>query len=770
MFEGFTSGIGIFDALKSIASFKSIILTGFKTLSKLKKLAFVFKTTSYIISAGGSFVLNGFMTKWDINNPALWFGSLNAILGASNVPKFFKSSSKFYARSIVNLYKQLKSKKIVAAVLISAKVIGAVGTTGVSVYLHGDSATGGTWDFKDVSTYDGIINGLTSSKQYIDLAKSGTKFAEFKYKEITSNRMNQIAQRAIDTYNNMNIKSKSSNNLISMNGAQKFKNYLSGADLAVYKTGKLYTIVIKTNTGPDLIIWTNKRGTNIDFLKFNKDGKSVPPNVKLSNNPTINTALHGAIETAQLEIKKQNHQIFDSEIIPKINKIIDDIPIQAEYQTSIIKNKENNFEIMRKIIDKQGFVPLENIEKAISTSFDDAISTNQNQINIMKEHRAKINSVNDWKSTNEVLKKIKSKNIISEHDSDDIKSNKINEAKQSIDHQLDNLNNIDKELKQAQINAVKQVNTKQFDFTEKMENNWLKADPLNSAEINALSARLNAPTKLLHKPNKFYGLMSKLFHSNKMLFSYNIDGNLEIIPKTISNNIIKQHTKIIVNDPSWYDSLQKLKKSDYISFYRPYSESKSRSKRSIDTDCGPNDLQNLNRTYKPNSKKMKLYSLLNTSINTITKFVHNFTKLPDQKSIPLFKHPDQTNNSLSVDGSYLQFNNNLLLLDVITRKFTKQKYVNTNILTDPLEVQVLSMNIIENFENVVHDLYEIDINEFMNIPQLQSKIYNAIMSDDHRQVPSLLKKELLKIFGELNSSDNLYDYYIDDIVHRILSK
>ncbi|XP_026478528.1 uncharacterized protein LOC113384964 [Ctenocephalides felis] len=762
LFLGATSGVGILSVTKSLKSFV-LDIKKFLTLGVLKKFAFIGKVVINIGSGAGSFVLNGFATKWDINNPAFWVGSISAVIGASGVPKFFKDSKEFYARNLVNLYKQLKKQKIVASLLLGTKLFGGVATLGVSVYLHGDAATDGKWDFKDVSTYDGIINGLTSSNDYIDAGRMAKHIGQIQYRESVIRQSNDIANHAVAIYKDLNT---------------NYQTHLTGADIAVYKTGNLHTVVIKTDNGPDLVMWTDKKKSNAEFINYNKNQGDYSTNIKLSNNEAVNNLLHKAIETTQLDLKRENIQIFDTDIIPKINEALDVDSVLSNYQTDITQNKIKNLDVLREIITKQGFVDLKNVEGAVRSSFDNAISSNQNEINKMLHNKRRIlDSSIDLKEKNKILAKIDQQFVILNDDSPEVTNNKINEAKFKIDHELKTLENIKYKIKEVQNNAIGKVLDKDqglAKYTENMESNWIKNDPLRSAEVKALSSYFETPPK-------FSKVARKGFIDGEIMLSYKLSDQMNLVPKAEYNKIIQENTKIKINDLLWYEKLGEWQKDfeEYYMLYKPKQqiliateEGKNPKKRSIinvyDEDLDSYEKQSKNALNQNISRRFGILSLFRRPINAVTTFVQNLTKpLIHPEFTDTFEVPRLTSNNgfdsassniTRIDRSNLQLNSNLLLLDVIARKLTKQRYMNPSTEIDPFEAQLISMNIIENFENVALELYGIDINEFLNVSEIQTEIYNAIMTENYKNVPYLLMmylEEIIVLLDQENFSDDI---------------
>ncbi|WP_406832882.1 MULTISPECIES: RHS repeat-associated core domain-containing protein [unclassified Wolbachia] len=198
-FQGFAIGSSAVGGVNTVKT----VYSGLST--KLGKGLFI---AGSIGTGGGLFALNGFAAGWDFSKPGVYFGFVDAITGAPDLPMFLRGASRFLSkngRNVVSSFDSLKSfsNQRVGGIVFShldlalhkhpfrktimfleslsshqflksvGKIAGGVAGAGSSAYLMGSAISENGWDFTSAYTYHAIINGMLTGGQ---LASSGRAY------------------------------------------------------------------------------------------------------------------------------------------------------------------------------------------------------------------------------------------------------------------------------------------------------------------------------------------------------------------------------------------------------------------------------------------------------------------------------------------------------------------------------------------------------------------------------------------------------------------
>ncbi|WP_353278958.1 RHS repeat-associated core domain-containing protein [Wolbachia endosymbiont (group B) of Longitarsus flavicornis] len=345
-FQGFAIGSGAAGGIRSAGTF-------YKGLSSTwGKGAFIIGSTG---TGGGLFVMNGFATNWDFSKPGVYFGFVDAITGAPDLPMFVRGSGRFLSKNVRNVVNALSHPEQILMridVLRSlrrledrqalhkvyaylrnlashsdyqfskslGKMAGGTAITGLSDYLMGMAASENNWDMTSFSTYHAIINGILTGSQLSSIGRSVYR----KHKTINKikpiKEATTVAEEAIRLYRDLLKEVKISydpgaekkfSNIVKMH--LKKGNIPNTAISVVRTTDKIALVALSGNYGPGLVFSIDLRGKGKSLVVLDDNLLIGGRKVALSDDREINDGIIKAIQDKKEEIKEINIDEYKKE-------------------------------------------------------------------------------------------------------------------------------------------------------------------------------------------------------------------------------------------------------------------------------------------------------------------------------------------------------------------------------------------------------------------------------------------------------------------------
>uniref|UniRef100_A0A3B0JH63 tRNA nuclease WapA n=1 Tax=Wolbachia endosymbiont of Aleurodicus dispersus TaxID=1288877 RepID=A0A3B0JH63_9RICK len=748
----------------------------------------------------GSFYISGSANNWDFSKPGMWYGVLQALDDATNLPVFARSAFKSARRGFIKNMPKGKNVEIshynidslhppLEMRFGSGLLLKGYGLLIASIALT--AANEGRLDMSNPGTYFDIVRQMAMVNQHWLIGKNFYRERkigkELKIEEKHNKRIKglsrEIAKDAIKWLESARMEKV--NNAEAANAGNR-KNLHTAVSLAIDDNHAI--VGFSGNKGSGFILsYSRNRGLGgferVVGLELNDNSKISPESRK---NSKFNSQGKLIQETTDKAGKVSDNQVeaHNDKVVlnpdPEINK---DITKKIEMARETIDG--HNKEVFRDVIGEARLMRLlgnldevtkELVIKDLTEIINERRHFSKGSLEmIMRKHfipkDSEIQRISgEIKSGKEELKGLKrsSKNESPKERKDRLFAVQRQEDKiKSLDKQkTEREKNIREELEQtasAVWNAIKfpMVTLPTWEFS-------------NCAEPHAITA--------FSRANELFGIKTQ--KSIKYLATYRTEG-LEAFPACLQCKSTVKYVDNVITEPGWngrVDDLQGLvdrfnsKLDDRLKNIQHFptpmtngslkaeNSSSTRTKRSI--FIGHGEVETIPN---PRTRSSKLTSISNQlskeSIVDVNKKVTSSATRTSSWINDLFgwmrssvsgllgyelpKVVSSTKSPISQVDAPIDINGTIMLLDVLIRKVTGQKYISTaDQSISPLEAQGYALNITKGFEKVVEQaglksgvsMHRLNI----DFVEIQKEVTGKIMSGKFDEISGVLSSYLEK--------------------------
>ncbi|WP_264375519.1 RHS repeat-associated core domain-containing protein [Wolbachia endosymbiont (group B) of Sphaerophoria taeniata] len=735
-----------------------------KLSSSLSRGAFISGGGAFSV---GSFVKSGFDNQWDFSKPGIYYGGLQALDDATNLPVFARSFFKSARRGFKDIAKGMGRNRgysllegthnhryvPYAAGKMALKVLG------VSVPSLMLTELNEGLDMSNPSTYFSIVRQMAMVNQNWLIGKSFYRKSGFKKRlEINEQKKllsKRIADDAIDSY---------MSKLRSTPGSSSADNaMIPNRAVAVGMTDRYAVAGFSGNKGKGFIA----------FYRHNKFKAYEPlDELYLENNKYI----------ANREVSASDDPVRNLEIITAINKVQEDIKRDNARLLNNISAED-----LSKMLPGLGVDLRERVVQELKATLGKDVMIDKGDLSRkMVEHLEKVNT----NYVEYLHKKIKQYQDRMKELGRDIKQstgqeNKIKEL-EGLQKEVRTLKGYLREQKiddlKKQVNLYLNKGNELVELINSLDDRLTHWDYNNCAEPHVITA-LSRGREIF--ANQALNIYQAFREDIKFLATYKINretGELEDFPRCGKCTISTQTIHNVMTDPDWsaYLSYNIDNYNEKLGRYgknvphflltitnsslKAENSSSIRGKRSVFVGHGE-----VETIPNPRTRSSKLTSISNQlskeSIIDINKKITNSATRTSSWINDLFgwirssvsgllgsELPEvvsSTKSPISQVDAKMDVNGTIMLLDVLIRKVTGQKYISTaDQSISQLEAQGYALNITEVFKKVIEQaglksgvsMHRLNI----DFVEIQKEVTGKIMSGKFDEISGVLSSYLEK--------------------------
>lgn len=767
--QGFAMGSGAAGGFSSAH-------TVYQGLTTTGKVAFVIGSVTY---GGATFVINGFNNNWDLSKPGVYLGLLDGITSAPDLPIAFIDVRKILKKNVKNLHDLVKlakhldgdMKNILHALESLGrtkkslfKLAAGTGITVASILAMGSAANDGIrWDMTSIDTYQTIIHGFIIGKQF-------SSFGRAAYKKAKASKIHKNLENAYELSHNVAEQAKSffkqqidaktvsvdNPSYSDMSKRNMEKGNIPNRAVAVAITKNHAMVGFSTNDAPGLLMLYEHK----QFKNPSKIGEKILHNneyiagkkIAVSDNPVLNQKILDAIAKKQEDIKKSNIDAFsDQELI----KILEEEGVND-------RNVQNKIvDSLKRVFSTKGYVEKTEIEIALTKNLGSAHPDLESISGDIKYFSSKMSELSASKANipkSEPNYKSKLEDIEAE----------MQDIKRKIHKRSDSLKTKKKKL-------ITDTSTKILKFSDGLKEKLTHWDPTNCAEIHAIIG-LSRMEEIFHVKVSYGG------DDIKYLSTYKVGEELEPFKRCDHCQISANPKKEVLTD-DWVklqreteDYADKEIEKLYLAKQQLYFLGPRFTILSQNNETTLESTTIDKKTPKRNRRSVKKLDAANTVraltsvsetsfwVNKFYNWIQSSVKKMDYKST---LHED-TERAMSYVSAPIDFNGTLMLLDVLIRKVTGQKYTPTNDCSlHPLDAQCYALNVIEKFESFLKHIalkYGIPIDSLeINFVEVQQEITKNIISGKDSEIMSVLKTCMEKL---LSNQKEVYEFELNNFIKK----
>ncbi len=721
----------------------------------------------------GSFVKSGFDNQWDFSKPGMWYGGLQAFDDATNLPVFARSFFKSARRGFKDIAKGMGGGRGRYSLLDEThKMYGypyasytagkmALKVLGVSVPAFILTALSEELDMSNPGTYFSIVRQMAMVNQNWLIGKSFYRKSGFKKRlEINEQKKllsKRIADDAIDSY---------MSELRSTPGSSSADNaMIPNRAVAVGMSDRYAVVGFSGNKGKGFIAFYRhnkfKAYQPLDELYLENNKYIANREVSASDDPVRNLEIITAINKVQEDIKRDNARLLNDISVEDLSKMLPGLGVDLrervvqELKATLGKGVMiDKGDLSRKMVEY-----LERVNTNYVKYLREKIKQHQNRMKELgRDVKQSTGQENKIKELKGLQKEVQTLNGY-------LREQKTDNLKKQVDSYLNRENGL-------------------VEIIHSLDDRLTHWDYNNCAEPHVITALSRGRETFSNQALNIYQAFKE---DIKFLSTYKINretGELEDFPRCDKCMISTQTIRNVITDPDWSaylsynidnynkklgrygknvphflltitNSSLKAENSSSIRGKRSVfvgqgevetiSNSKIRAGRvtSISNQLSKESIIDINK--KITNSATRTSSWINDLFGWIRSSVSGLlgSELPEVVS--------STKSPISQVDAKMDVNGTIMLLDLLIRKVTGQKYISTaDQSISPLEAQGYALNITKGFEKVVEQaalksgisMHRLNI-DYMG---MQKEITRKVMSGKFSEISGTLKSYVEKAF------------------------